>query len=100
QRWFFEQALPAPQHFNQSVLLELGAELEPGWVQRVMRQVLVHHDALRLRFTPEGAGWWQVQAGLDGAVPFGVVDLSELGVEEQPAALGGGAAEQQGSLNL
>jgi non-ribosomal peptide synthase protein (TIGR01720 family) len=100
QRWFFEQALPAPQHFNQAVLLELGADLEPGWVQRVVRQLLAQHDALRLRFTPEGSGWRQVQAGLEEAVPFGVVDLSELGVEEQPAALEEVAAEQQGSLNL
>jgi amino acid adenylation domain-containing protein/non-ribosomal peptide synthase protein (TIGR01720 family) len=100
QRWFFERALPAPQHFNQAVLLEPRAELEPGWVQRVVQQLLVQHDALRLRFTPEGSGWRQVQAGLEEGVPFGVVDLSELGVEEQPAALEGVAAEQQGSLNL
>jgi amino acid adenylation domain-containing protein/non-ribosomal peptide synthase protein (TIGR01720 family) len=100
QRWFFERALPAPQHFNQAVLLEAPPTLEPGWVQRVVQQLLVHHDALRLRFTPEGSGWRQVQSGLEEAVPFGVVDLSELVVEEQPAALEGVAAEQQGSLNL
>jgi non-ribosomal peptide synthase protein (TIGR01720 family) len=100
QRWFFEQGVAEPQHFNQAVLLELGAELEPGWVRRVVRQLLVQHDALRLRFTPEGAGWRQVQGGLEEAVPFGVVDLSELGVEEQPAVLEGVAAAQQGSLNL
>ena len=100
QRWFFEQGLPAPQHFNQAFLLEVGSELEPKWVRRVVRQLLVHHDALRLRFTPEGSGWRQVQAGLEEAVPFAVVDLSELGVEEQPAALEGVAAEQQGSLDL
>ena len=100
QRWFFEQGLPAPQHFNQAFLLEVGSELEPKWVRRVVRQLLVHHDALRLRFTPEGSGWRQVQAGLEETVPFAVVDLSELGVEEQPAALEGVAAEQQGSLDL
>ena len=100
QRWFFEQGLPAPQHFNQAFLLEVGSELEPKWVRRVVRQLLVHHDALRLRFTPEGSGWRQVQAGLEETVPFAVVDLSELGVEEQPAALEAVAAEQQGSLDL
>src|SRR5918996_4601570 len=100
QRWFFEQGLPEPQHFNQSVLLEVGAELEPGWVQRVVRELLVQHDALRLRFSPEGGQWRQVNAGLEEGVPFGVVDLSGLGIEEQPAVLEGVAAAQQGSLNL
>jgi non-ribosomal peptide synthase domain TIGR01720 len=41
-----------------------------------------------------------VNAGLEEAVPFGVVDLSELAEEEQPAVLEGVAAVQQGSLNL
>jgi non-ribosomal peptide synthase protein (TIGR01720 family) len=100
QRWFFEQALPEPQHFNQAVLLELGAELEPGWVQRVVRQLLVQHDALRLRFTLEGSGWRQVQASLEEAVPFGVVDLSGLAEAQQRPVLEAVAAEQQGSLNL
>jgi non-ribosomal peptide synthase protein (TIGR01720 family) len=100
QRWFFEQALPAPQHFNQAVLLELGAELEPGWVRRVVRQLLVHHDALRLRFTLEGSGWRQVQAGLEEGVPFGVMDLSVLAEAQQRPVLEAVAAEQQGSLNL
>jgi non-ribosomal peptide synthase protein (TIGR01720 family) len=100
QQWFFEQALPAPQHFNQAVLLELGAELEPGWVRRVVRQLLVQHDALRLRFTPEGAGWRQVQGGLEEVVPFGVVDLSGLAEAQQRPVLEAVAAEQQASLNL
>src|ERR687896_1563261 len=100
QRWFFEQGLPEPQHFNQSVLLEVGAELEPGWVQRVVRELLVQHDALRLRFSPAGGQWRQVNAGLDEGVPFGVVDLSGLAEEAQPGVVEEVAAAQQGSLNL
>ncbi|MGH8566236.1 MAG: amino acid adenylation domain-containing protein [Gammaproteobacteria bacterium] len=100
QRWFFEQGLPAPQHFNQAFLLEVESELEPKWAQRVVRQLLVHHDALRLRFIPEGTGWRQVHAGLEEAVPFAVVDLSGLAEAQQRPVLEAGAAEQQGSLNL
>jgi Condensation domain./Phosphopantetheine attachment site. len=54
QRWFFERDLAEPQHFNQSLLLEVGAELKPGWVQRVVWQLVGHHDALRLRFFQRG----------------------------------------------
>jgi non-ribosomal peptide synthase protein (TIGR01720 family) len=100
QGWFFEQALPAPQHYNQAFLLEVGSELEPKWVQQAVRQLLAQHDALRLRFTPEGSGWRQVQAGLEEAVPFAVVDLSGLVEAQQRPVLEAVAAEQQGSLNL
>src|SRR5918992_2510285 len=100
QRWFFEQGLPEPQHFNQSVLLEVGAELEPERVQRVVRELLVQHDALRLRFSPAGGQWRQVNAGLDEGVSFGVVDLSGLAEEAQPGVVEAVAAAQQGSLNL
>jgi non-ribosomal peptide synthase protein (TIGR01720 family) len=100
QGWFFEQALPEPQHFNQAFLLEVGPELEPVWVQRVVQQLLVQHDALRLRFIPEGTQWRQVNAGLEGAVPFAVVDLSGLAEARQRPALEAVAAVQQASLNL
>ncbi|MGH7360682.1 MAG: condensation domain-containing protein, partial [Candidatus Methylomirabilales bacterium] len=100
QGWFFEQALPEPQHFNQAVLLGVGPELEPKWVQRVVRQLLVHHDALRLRFIPEETGWRQVNAGLEEGVPFGVVDLSGLAHAPQRLALERAAAAVQASLDL
>jgi non-ribosomal peptide synthase protein (TIGR01720 family) len=100
QGWFFEQYLPEVHHFNQAVLLEVGPELEPGWVQQVVRELLVQHDALRLRFIPEGAQWRQVHVGLEGAVPFGVVDLSGLAEARQRPALEAVAAVQQASLNL
>ncbi|MGH8535950.1 MAG: condensation domain-containing protein [Gammaproteobacteria bacterium] len=100
QRWFFEQHQPEPQHFNQAVLLEVGAELKPSEVQRVVRHLLAHHDALRLRFIPEAGGWRQVHAGLEGAVPFAVVDLSGLAHVQQRLALEAVAEVQQASLDL
>jgi hypothetical protein len=75
-------------------LLEVGLELEPKWVQRVVRQLLVHHDALRLRFIPERTGWRQVNAGLEEGVPFAVVDLSGLAEGQQRPVLEAVAAEQ------
>jgi fengycin family lipopeptide synthetase B len=100
QRWFFEQHLPEPQHFNQVFLLEVGPSLQLIWVHRVVQQLLVHHDALRLRFTQEGGQWRQVNAGLEEVVPFGVVDLSGLVEARQCLALEAVAAAQQASLNL
>src|SRR6185295_19517059 len=58
QRWFFAQELPNPQHWNQSLLLELRRSLDPELLRGALQALLQHHDALRLRFTP-GAGGWQ-----------------------------------------
>ncbi|MBW4457215.1 MAG: amino acid adenylation domain-containing protein, partial [Nostoc indistinguendum CM1-VF10] len=100
QHWFFEQNLPYPAHFNQSVLLEVPPDLKPKLLKQVVQQLLVHHDALRLRFAPSDSGWQQVNAAPDETVPFTVVDLSELSSGEQPAALEATVTELQASLNL
>ncbi|WP_181215987.1 condensation domain-containing protein, partial [Mesobacillus foraminis] len=48
QHWFFEQSFPAPEHFNQSMMLFR----EDGWngerVKDAFRKLCVHHDALRM----------------------------------------------------
>lgn len=100
QYWFFEENLPEPHHYNQSILLEVLPDLKPELLQQVVQQLLVHHDGLRLRFLPSDSGWQQVNAAPDETVPFTVIDLSHLGVEQQQSTLETTAAELQASLNL
>ncbi len=63
QRWFFEQDLPAPQHWNQAHAVTASRPLRPDLLRAAVGHVLEHHDALRLRFrrTPEG-DWAQEYA--------------------------------------
>src|SRR5262249_15937244 len=70
QRWFFEQNLPNPHHFNQAILLEIHQALNASLLESVIKQLLAHHDALRTRFKPEEAGWKQEIASLDEITPF------------------------------
>jgi len=100
QCWFFDQELPQPHHWNQAVLLEVKERLEPELLEQAARHLLVHHDALRLRFRRGEAGWEQMNAGVDGEVPFSVVDLSQLTEAEQRAAIEARAAEHQADLDL
>ncbi len=100
QRWFFERQLPAPHHFNQAFMLEVSDAMEPRWVEQALRALLVHHDALRLRFSHDGAGWEQVHATPGDAVPFVVVDLSAIAEARQDHALESAVAAQQASLDL
>jgi len=148
QRWFFEQDLPEPHHWNQAVLLEVQqppstefipshalsrvegeaeglrrrtepaevAGLEPALLEAAVGHLMEHHDALRLRFRQisksanqqisESAnqrgesGWKQVNAGMDGDIPFTWVDLSALPEREQVPVIEAAAAETQASLDL
>jgi len=100
QHWFFEQNLPESYHFNQSVLLEGPPDLKPDILEQVIQQLLVHHDALRMRFLREDSAWRQLNADPEGAVPFKVFDFSEYSSDDQRTAFESAAAELQGSLNL
>jgi FkbH-like protein/non-ribosomal peptide synthase protein (TIGR01720 family) len=101
QQWFFEQDSPEAHHFNQSVLLEVEPVLKSEvWAQAV-QQLLLHHDALRLRYSKMEAGWQQVNSDqFKNRSSFQVVDLSELSPEEQKTVLKSKATEIQKSLNL
>ncbi len=62
QQSFFDQAIPARQHWNQSLLLTPREALEPARLDAALTQVINHHDALRLRFTRQAGGWQQTYA--------------------------------------
>ncbi len=100
QQRFFGQDLPEPHHWNQAFLLEVREELQPEPLEEAVGQLLMHHDALRLRFERGEGSWRQVNAGVDREVPFEWVDLSGLPEAEQGAVLEARAAELQASLDL
>jgi fengycin family lipopeptide synthetase B len=105
QRWFFEQRLPDRDHWNQALLFETRRALNPALLEQAVGYLLDHHDALRLRFTPEEADWQQTIAGPDhdlnaAATPFSVIELSGLPEAAAKSALEATAAELQASLNL
>jgi amino acid adenylation domain-containing protein/non-ribosomal peptide synthase protein (TIGR01720 family) len=100
QRWFFDQDLPEPHHWNQAFLLEVKDELRPELLEEAVEHLLAHHDALRLRFEQAGVGWRQVNAGLDGDGPFAWADLSRLPRAQQTSAIEAQATALQASLDL
>ncbi|MCP4655899.1 MAG: amino acid adenylation domain-containing protein, partial [bacterium] len=100
QRWFFELRLPEPHHFNQAVLLEVGEALDSRRLERALAALEEHHDALRLRFLREQAGWRQLNAAPGGAVPLVRVNLSAQPDERRRAAVTEVASGLQASLDL
>ncbi|MBD1938351.1 non-ribosomal peptide synthetase [Microcoleus sp. FACHB-68] len=100
QHWFFEQNFSDSHHWNQSILLKTKQPLNSKRVEKVVRQLLRHHDALRLRFLHEETGWQQENAEPDEAVPFSEIDLSSLSAQEQAPAMQKAVDNLQASLNL
>ena len=79
QRWFFEQELTDPHHFNQAALLTVAADCDAQLCKQVLNEIQLHHEALRLRFVREDNRWRQYVAPHDdSSIPFVAVDLSEL----------------------
>ncbi|HEX2271266.1 MAG TPA: amino acid adenylation domain-containing protein, partial [Pyrinomonadaceae bacterium] len=100
QHWFFEQELSEPHYFNQALLLEVRQVVDPALLAEAVRHLVLHHDALRLRFEQSASGWQQSHASAEEQISFTTHDLSALPETEQTAALEATAAEAQTSLNL
>lgn len=100
QHWFFAQNLPESHHWNQAVLLEVKQHLNIQWLEQVIKQLLNHHDALRLRFHATQDGWQQLCTEPNGIVPVTHLDLSSLSEAEQEQVIVDTATELQASLDL
>ncbi|WLH09410.1 non-ribosomal peptide synthetase [Pseudomonas lurida] len=94
QHSFFEQAIPARQHWNQSLLLTPREALEPARLDAALTRLINHHDALRLRFSPRADGWQQAHAE---PVASASMWQSQVADEAELAAL---CDEAQRSLDL
>jgi amino acid adenylation domain-containing protein/non-ribosomal peptide synthase protein (TIGR01720 family) len=100
QKRFFEQNQPEPHHYNQAMLLEVNRSIDASLIECAFEQLLIHHDALRLRFSRNEYGWRQGIVRSDDERCFEFVDLSDLKEAERVASLQQHAARLQASLNL
>jgi amino acid adenylation domain-containing protein/non-ribosomal peptide synthase protein (TIGR01720 family) len=100
QHWLIEQELLDPHHFNLALMLEVPSSADAALWSEVVRQIIIHHDALRLRFSRQGARWQQFNEAPVESVPFSWVDLSAIPEQEQGQAIEGAAADLQASLDI
>ena len=99
QRWFSEQRLEEPNHFNQAMMLPLAEPLDAETLRQAMAHLVEHHDAFRLRFEQTVDGWSQ---SCVAAAPAEVrtIDLSAIGEHDREEALSHVAAELHSSFDL
>ena len=102
ERFLREQPEGVLDHYNQSLLLEAGEEVDEGALGEALRVVVSHHDALRARYERDDDGRWHqtIRAAEEGddEWPLNVLDLTE--VEDFKRGVGEAADQLQRSLSL
>jgi amino acid adenylation domain-containing protein/non-ribosomal peptide synthase protein (TIGR01720 family) len=100
QRWFFARGLPKPAHYNQSVVLEVEGRVSPEPLRAAVGAVVEHHDALRSRFSNDGAGWAGRVADAESAELVWAVDATDLEDWDEESYLNDHATAAHRSLEL
>ncbi|WP_373526929.1 amino acid adenylation domain-containing protein [Nostoc sp.] len=100
QHWFFEQNFLDRHHWNQTFTLEVSQVLDLDLLEQALQQLVLHHDALRLRFEQQQSGWEQFLVDYDTPVQLTRFDFSALTKTEQEQAFQTTAGKLQTSLNL
>jgi len=96
QHWFFEQQPVDPHHFNQAMIFEFRERIDIALLEQALRTLVVHHDALRLRFDQQDHVWQQINAETEDADLLTVVDVSGMA----DSVIESEATKIQSSLNL
>nr|WP_157529030.1 non-ribosomal peptide synthetase [Kibdelosporangium sp. MJ126-NF4]CEL21437.1 FIG01294969: hypothetical protein [Kibdelosporangium sp. MJ126-NF4]CTQ95996.1 FIG01294969: hypothetical protein [Kibdelosporangium sp. MJ126-NF4] len=77
QRWFFDNHPVDPEHFNQSLVIELVADYDPEALEKAAVALFEHHDALRTRFeTADGQRIQRVARTQDRILVGNGIDLA------------------------
>ncbi len=93
QQSFFASRSAVHQHFNQAVLLAPVERLDAGRLAAASEVLVLHHDALRLRFfqdsgAQDSGAWHQESRAQGGPSPCTVIDLSRVPSDRQAGVLG------------
>ena len=82
------------------MLFTVNHTLEPDLLETTIRLMLIHHDALRLRFRKEKSGWQQTNAEPGDQIPFDQYDISNLDPQVRKQTIETVSDQVQLSLNI
>jgi amino acid adenylation domain-containing protein/non-ribosomal peptide synthase protein (TIGR01720 family) len=101
QAWFFGLGLVAPQHWNQSALFEVPADIDARALKEAWQECVDHHDILRARFRLEDGAWRQeIMPRAAEHADLDVVDSGADPGEDDESAVAALIATAQSTLDL
>lgn len=82
QKFFFEKEFEEKNHFNQSVLLRCREEINVSSLAEILKELTIHHDALRMVYRFENGEWIQEDRETD-AVSYTISEYTFGGGDEK-----------------
>lgn len=98
--WFMSQNFICRNHYNQSILLEVGREIGTTQLETIMYQLIAHHDALRLNYHPRKQEMYYNNEHLNNPYLIPEYILSVLPPSAQSDAMQNMAEQIKGSLDI
>src|SRR5581483_1142765 len=88
------------RHFNQAIVLQVPPRLDAERLARALRELVVRHDALRLRLRHDGDGWHQeIMPAEASAVDLKIVNLGATGPSQRSAQIATAGTDLQARLD-
>ncbi|MGH3671389.1 MAG: condensation domain-containing protein, partial [Pseudonocardiaceae bacterium] len=100
QHWYFGTDPVNPNHFNQSMLMELVEQVDERALEQALAALLVHHDALRTRFEQVGGRWQATVTPIEDLRMLRRHHLPGPTGEDRVAAMSAAADAAHASLDL
>jgi non-ribosomal peptide synthase protein (TIGR01720 family) len=100
QHTFFARELPQPAHYNQFVWVETTQTLNIDHLRQAFATLLLHHDALRLRYRWQAEEWQQFCDSSTETIPLFVETLTAISETEQLQLIKERTEHYQTSLDL
>lgn len=100
QEWFFERVGEGRDRWNQAVMLRAPASADRDVLAEAVHALVLHHDALRLRFVREDGSWRQRFEAAPPSPPFRAVDLTDVPAPDHAGRIEAEAEAEHASLRL
>jgi len=100
QKEFFSNEYAQPWHWNQSLVLETGSDIDDEILKKVLNKIVDHHDGLRQRFPASSQNGQASIVEEEKAELLQKFDYSDLDEDEQDQAIRKAISDLQASLNL
>ncbi|MCW3115037.1 MAG: amino acid adenylation protein, partial [Segetibacter sp.] len=81
QQWYLQNEKKDISHFNQSILLSIEKTVTEQTLDKAVKHLVIHHDALRFKYYRQDGQWQQEYATVEGGLL-----TEDLGEMEGPLA--------------
>lgn len=98
--WFFHQKLKNPNHWNQSVLLNLAPQVNSATLNKILDTLIRHHDSLRINFNGAAGQLYYNPIFLTRSGSVTVFDVAQYSPAEQDEKIRTLGTELKSGLNL